>query len=301
MPSLLDVRKNIQSTRNTKKITQAMQLVAASKMKVFQRKMKHTRAYATDLLSALHVTRHSLSETSFGSAPNMATGVLFVVLSSDKGLCGSLNPQLLRALQKSERFTSLAAEDRHVVTIGKKAYEAMQRLAVDIPAHFEGLSEAFDPLDALRVIDPIITYWESGQCREVILVGPRYVNAFTFEVARTPLLPFTEELLAEALPDIPSGGDVAVFEPGLSEVRERLGMQVVQSMILKAFYELKATEFSMRMSAMKKATDAADDRIKALTLQFNKARQSAITMQLAELASANEAMSSEESYEIRES
>ncbi len=278
-----------------------MQLVAASKMKVFQRKMKHTRAYATDLLSALHVTRHSLAETTLGVVPPEATGVLFVVLSSDKGLCGSLNPQLLRALQRSERFTALRKEDRHVITVGKKAYEAMQRLAVDVPAHFEGLSETFDPLDALRVIDPIISYWESGKCREVILVGPKYINAFTFEATMSPLLPFTEQMLTQALPDVPEGGDVAVFEPGLSEVREQLGMQVVQSMILKAFYELKATEFSMRMSAMKKATDAADDRIKLLTLQFNKARQSAITMQLAELASANEAMSSEESYEIRES
>lgn len=278
-----------------------MQLVAASKMKVFQRKMKHTRAFATDLLLALHITRQSLFETALGVANPAATDTLFVVLSSDKGLCGSLNAQLLRALQKSEVFTALTPQNRHVITIGKKAYEAMRRLQVDVPEHFEGLSETFDPLDALRVIDPILERWSTGKYKQVLLVGPKYLNAFSFEPVITQLLPFTTGMLEAALPDLPDTGDVAVYEPDVSEVREQLSIQVVQSLLLKSFYELKATEFSMRMSAMKKATDAADDRIKLLTLQFNKARQSAITMQLAELASANEAMSSEESYEIRES
>jgi F-type H+-transporting ATPase subunit gamma len=300
--SLIEVKNQIQSTKNTKKITKAMQLVAASKMKRFQRMAVQTRQYAYGLVKALRLTQQQIAKTQYGQAHGDKH--LFVLLTSDKGLCGAMNTRLLRLLWKGELWNELPADKRTLITIGRKSTEAAKYQGVKVERSFIRVNEEMTPLEAMEIIDDILELWETKEYAAVHLISPWYVNAFTFETSIVTMLPLNDTQIAEFEKHVSaevvahtSEEGAHFFEPTRERVAEALAEQITQSLFIEAFYQLKATEFSSRMSAMKKATDAADDQIKLLTAKFNKARQAAITQQLAELASASEAMSTANSYE----
>ncbi|HBU27546.1 TPA: ATP synthase F1 subunit gamma [Candidatus Uhrbacteria bacterium] len=305
MPSLIDIRKRIAATKSTKKITKAMQLVAASKMKTFQRKFLSVRRYSESLLEALRLCDVLLTETVFAEKRENGS-TLFVLLTSDKGLCGAMNTKLIRTVFRSQEWQQLAADQRELMTIGRKAVEAARGMGLTPVESFSGLTETLSPLDALQVIQQIMSRWESGEVRRVILISPEYVNPFIFHIRLREYLPLTPECIRASLHQRRGTEQVgesqsleaSFFEPSQETVVQSIAENVVQSLFIEAFYELKATEYSSRMVAMKKATEAADDRIKALTNVYNKARQGAITQELSELAAANEAMSSQDIYEI---
>ncbi len=290
MPFLVEIKKKIGAVQNTRKITKAMELVAASRMKQFQRKAVGTRLYAWGLLDALQQDVTNLKEAVFGE--HRETGkVLFVILTSDKGLCGALNQQLIRMLWRSERWKALPPEERVLITIGKKSFEAATHAGITPLERFEGLSEQMTPVKALAVIDKILGYWERGEVREIVFVSPHYVNPFTFHPTLKTYLPFNAGMIethttwrGEAPTDPHEGETLIDFhEPSKERVGEALTIQLIETLFLQAFYELKATEYSSRMVAMKNATEAADEMVRSLTLSYNKARQGAITQQLAEL------------------
>lgn len=302
--SLIEVKQQIQSTKNTKKITKAMQLVAASKMKKFQKVAVNSREFSRMLVSALHLSGRSLEETSYGKA--LGEKKLFVLLTSDKGLCGAMNTKLQKTLFKSDLWIS-AGTQRELITIGRKSTDSAKYMDIEPKKSYVNISEEMTPLDALEIIDGILSEWDSGEYAEVHLVSPWYVNPFVFHSRIKQMLPLSQEMMniyleeaeiehqqKEALPD------TVIHEPSEERVAQGISLQIVRSMFTESFYQLKATEYSSRMVAMKKATEAADDQIKILTGKFNKARQAAITQQLAELASASEAMSTQNAYEIFE-
>lgn len=302
MPSLLEIRSQINATKGTKKITKAMQLVAASKMKAFQKTAGSVREYTFRLLDALRLTGGSLNDTIY--AERRDTGkVLFILMTSDKGLCGAMNNKLIRATFRSELWTETPESERLLITVGRKSTEAARGAGIPIVESFAGLKDKLETLDALAVINTVLNLWDEGDVRRVVLIAPEYVNPFVFHVRQRDYLPLTPDVVQNLLEahgqEKLEGAELeaAFFEPGREEVVYRIVQQVVESLFIEAFFELKATEYSSRMVAMKKATEAADDKIKDLTNVFNKARQSAITRQLSELASANEAMSSEHMYE----
>lgn len=298
MPFLVEIKKKIGAVQNTRKITKAMELVAASRMKQFQRKAVGTRAYAWSLLEALRQNAASLQETVYGERREEGP-VLFVLVTSDKGLCGSLNQQLIRTLWRSERWKSLAPQDRRLMTIGRKSYEAATHMGVQPIQRFEGLSEQMTPFKALAVIDVILGYWERGEVREVVFIAPHYVNPFTFYPTMKTYLPFTADMATmhlewrkppvdgrveeQAIREKYEEALIDFHEPSKERVSQALATQIMETLFLQAFYELKATEYSSRMVAMKNATEAADEMVRSLTLSYNKARQGAITQQLAEL------------------
>jgi len=304
MSSLLETKNKIESTKNTKKITKAMQLVAASKMKVFQRTSQNVKISTTDLLKTLGLCGTGILDVEF--AKRRETGkTLFVLLTSDKGLCGAMNARLTRHAFRSKEWLSLSPEDRLLMTVGRKAKDAAKTQGVIPVASFQGLQEQMSIVDALEVIGAILEPWMSEEVKQVYLIAPEYVNAFTFQTTIRSYLPLTPEIiqrqLNERVPGIilPERSEEASFiEPNLDRVVAVLAQRVVESLFVEAFYELKATEYSSRMVAMKNATEAADDRIRYLTRLFNKARQDAITRQLSELAAASEAMTHENTYEI---
>lgn len=303
--NLVEIRKKIASTRNTRKITHALRLVAANKMRRFQRKAEGTRAFAWMLMRGLSQTGNSLESLASGGRRNTGK-TLFVLVTSDKGLCGALNARLIRLLQQSARWNALAPDQRMVLTIGRKAAEAVRRNGWTSAGAFEGIKEDLGPLDALTIVDKILALWnEPGAFAEVVLVSPHYVNAFTSYPTEKTYLPFSEEMARSHLrwedPDAAARGvsptrssspsSAVLFEPDEERVSQALGDQLVQAMFLQAFYELKAAEYSSRMVSMKKATEAADDVVRTLTRAYHKARQSAITQSLAELAAAGAAVS----------
>lgn len=305
--SLIEVKNQIQATKNTKKITKAMQLVAASKMKRFQKVAVNTRAYTNGLVQALHLTHRSIADSKFGTSNGEKT--LFVLMTSDKGLCGAMNTRLLRLLFSGEEWNAIPEDQKDLITIGRKSTDAALYRGIKTIKSFTQIKEDLTPLDAIEIIDDILELWDGGEYAKVYLISPWYTNAFTFATRMNTMLPITTDLISEYAQHIEkSDQDIqerpdegaGYFEPNRERAAESLSLKLAENLFLEAFYQLKATEYSSRMVAMKKATEAADDQIKALTAKFNKARQAAITQQLAELASANEAMSSLNAYEIYE-
>lgn len=301
MPSLLEIRNQIDATKGTKKITKAMQLVAASKMKSFQKTAESVNEYTFKLLNAVLLSGGSMKETPFGEVRDSGK-MLFVLMTSDKGLCGAMNNRLIRKTFRSNLWKNTPESERLLITVGRKSAEAARIAGYETVAEFAGLKDKLETFDALEVIDAILTQWKTGEVKKVVLIAPEYVNPFVFNIRKRDYLPLTPESVVSLLGDGDESfedvsTEAAFFEPSQEAAVLALAQQVVESLFLEAFFELKATEYSSRMVAMKQATEAADDKIKELTNAFNKARQRSITRQLSELASANEAMSSEQLYE----
>lgn len=296
MASLLEIRKQITSVKNTRKITKAMQLVAASKRRKFQNRALASRAYVEELLAILANNLGSDMNSLYTQQRNEGSK-LFVIYTSDKGLCGALNNKLLKALFRSKAWKETPKNERLLITIGRKSHEFAKNNGIEVAKHFTGVSEQLSSLEAVEVIDGILEFWRENKCKEVVFVAPHYQNSFTFYPVRKQFLPFSKEMLAshvgkndqsEATVKTRSS-DFMLFEPGQETATLRLHELIVEGLFLQAFLELKAAEYSSRMIAMKNATDAADKMIDDLTLTFNKARQEAITQQIAELAGASAA------------
>jgi F-type H+-transporting ATPase subunit gamma len=314
MPFLAEIKKNISTTQSTKKITQAMQLVAATKMKFFQREGLNSRLYAWSLLEGHKICHQSIQNLPYAQKREQGK-VLFIFITSDKGLCGSLNVRMNNALFKSKRWLNIPEEERMLFTIGKKGYDTALRKGIKVEKNFPEINEYLDPLHALTIINVIIEYWKKELVKEIILVSTHYVNPFTSIPSFKTYLPFSLEMIKEHLrwrehhisdegvtltPDDMSKDQLIFFEPSLERVSEVLATQLVQALFLQAFYEFKASEYSSRMVAMKKATESADEMIHLLTLQYHKTRQSIITQQLCELASGSEAVTEEIDFAMME-
>ncbi len=293
--SLLEIRKRIGGVKNTRKITKAMQLVAASKMRQFQKRAVSTRRYVWDLIDLLEA---NLAVSSQYTEMRTEGQVLFVLYTSDKGLCGPLNNKLINGLFRSERWTSLKESERMLVTLGKKGHDFARNNGIHVDKHFSGVPEKMNNVDALKLVDELLGFWRSGAVKEIVLVAPHYKNSFTFYPVLKTFLPFSREMVESNIgteenkhrrhskPD-----DLMIYEPTKAHVISRLHEQVVSSLFLESFLELKASEYSSRMMAMQSATDAADKVTAELSLQYNKARQQAITQEIAELVGASAAIS----------
>lgn len=294
--SLLEIKKQITGVRNTKKITKAMQLVAASKMRAFQKKALSSRQYVWSLLDILGGMQHTTS--SYGEVRKEGKTV-FVLYTSDKGLCGGLNNQLEKSLIRSNKWLQTPESDRLLITIGRKATEFANVNGISIYKSFIGISEKLTTLDALTIIDELLELWNNKTSREILFAVPHYKNSFTFYPRLKAFLPFSSEMITsytkeheheEVNKENSEAGSYMIYEPSIERVEETLYEMVIRSAFLQSFFELKASEYSSRMIAMQSATDAAEKRVSSLTLVYNKTRQQVITQQLAEIVGAGEAV-----------
>lgn len=295
---LIETKKKIGSFRNTKKITKAMELVAASKMKFFQKKALNSRQFALDLLDILKINLKNDEVKNLFTEKRTEGKVVFILFSSDKGLCGALNNNLVKGLFRSKKWEETHEEDRILLTIGRKALSYAKFNNVKVAKSFIQLKEDMKPIDALDVVSDIIDFWKHHDVKEVVMVSPHYKNAFTYYPVLKTFLPFSIENLKphigedeEVEEEIKrSDNRYMLYEPGHTEVITHLTEELVTTLFIQAFFELKASEYSSRMIAMKNATDNADKIIEDLTLDLNKARQQVITNELADLINAGEAM-----------
>ncbi len=292
--SLLEIKKKISGVKNTRKITKAMQLVAASKRIQFQKKAVSTREFVAKQLCVL-ANNMSADSKSIFTEHRKSGYTAYVLYSSDKGLCGALNTKLINCLFRSEEWKNTAESEKKLVVIGNKAKTAANSRDIAILKSFVKISEAMSELEALELVSEIISIYLDPKCKQVKIVAPHYKNSFTFYPVIKTFLPFSEEMLETHIGSMeleitPKNHDFMIFEPSAEVVLDKLYQQIVQALFLQALYELKASEYSSRMIAMKNATDSADKIIKNLTLDLNKARQAAITQEIAELAGAQAAM-----------
>lgn len=295
MPAgLIEIKKKIKATKNTRKITKAMKLVAASKMKTFQRKAVSSRTYAWDLLEVL---RHNFKEEM--SSPLTETRekgkTLFILYTSDKGLCGALNSRILKTLMQSDLWQNTPEDQRLLMTIGKKSFDFANYRGIPVAKSFKGINEKMTLLEAVDLVDEIVKYWNHHKVKQVVMVAPHYKNSLVYYPVMKTYLPFSEEMIDQHVwAEQKAEGQVVdeevleheppiLYEPGKERFLEALIEQLVHTLFTQSFFELKAAEYSSRMIAMQNATDAAGDIIDQQTLKYNKARQAAITQEIAEI------------------
>jgi F-type H+-transporting ATPase subunit gamma len=282
MASQRDIRRRIQSSKNIKQITRAMQFVAASKLKRAQEATLASRPYAekldevlADLASVLSGEDHPLLVRREGGKR------LIVLITTDRGLAGALNTNTIRFA--AQKITETPG-DLTVVTVGRKGRDAMRRARVPLEAHFEGFGDRPTFADVLPLARLITDDYLAGTYAKVEIVYSHFVSTLTQRASLFELLPVTPGEDTKGIP-----GNQFIFEPSASAVLEQLVPRYVATRLFQAVLESKASEESSRMVAMKNATENAEELIEDLTLAYNKVRQSNITREMIEIASGAKA------------
>lgn len=279
MPSGKEIRNKIKSVENTRKITKAMEMVAASKMRKAQDRMRQARPYGEKIRRVAANLSHALTEYKhpfLQLRPTKSVGL--IVVTSDKGLCGGLNSNAMRlALNKIKVWEGQGVALK-VTCIGNKGYGFMQRLGADVISELVGVG---DTPHLERLIGPVkvqLDAYLSGDIDALYIAYTRFVNTMKQEPVIEQILPLSGDSVGSAK----TKWDY-VYEPDAKSVIDDLLVRYVEAIIYQAVAENIASEQSARMVAMKSASDNAKDVIGDLKLVYNKARQAAITKELSEI------------------
>jgi F-type H+-transporting ATPase subunit gamma len=282
MASGKEIRNKIKSVQNTKKITKAMEMVAASKMRKAQERMRAARPYAEKIrrlaanLSAANITDY---KHPFLVTKNDVKRVGLIVVTTDKGLCGGLNTNTLRTgLNALKDWESKGVTDMRVTCIGNKGLGFMQRLGAKVVSHVTQLGDTPHLEKLIGPVKVMIDAFQNGELDEVHLVYSRFINTMKQESQLEQLLPLTGERLGT-----PEGNWDYLYEPDAQVVIDELLVRYVEALVYQAVAENMASEQSARMVAMKAASDNAGSVIGELQLVYNKTRQAAITKELSEI------------------
>lgn len=279
MANTREIRRRIKSIKNTAQITKAMQMVASSKMRKAQLRALSGRPYATMLDQvAAHLAEQTgeITHPLLEVRPIKKRGVL--VITSDRGLCGALNTNLLRDVMKDDTGNSV------YITIGRKGRGALARMGKDILADFE-LKENFSFRDSKRISQLLMDKFLAGEIDSVDVYYSRFVNTLVQQPTLATLVPIRPETVTETEDGSQRGTDY-VFEPSAPELLGGLLPYFVHFEIYQNILDAHASEHSARMVAMKSATDNAKQLVKELTLEYNKVRQASITTELLEISTA---------------
>ena len=275
-----EILTKIKSVENTKKITKAMEMVAASKMRKAQNRMEATRPYAVKMRNVIgHLANaHSEYKHPYMTEREEVKRVGFIVISTDRGLCGGLNINLFKKAIFSMKEWSDQGVDIDVVTVGKKAGGFFKRFGGNIVAEVSGLGDTPELEQLIGSIKVMLDAYDEGRIDRLYLVENNFVNTMTQSPEVTTLLP----LVADEDPDMKHHWDY-IYEPDAQEVLEALLMRYIESLVYQGVVENIACEMAARMVAMKSATDNAGELIDELRLIYNKARQAAITQEISEI------------------
>ncbi len=288
MPSTRALKTRIRSVKSTKQITKAMQLVAASKMRKAQDIDKASAPYtkaASEILTYLsgqgETNRHPLFRVA-----EKVKGRLLIVIATDKGLAGAYDANVLKLYSRQLLDDDAAGVKNETIAIGRRASRFVSRVKdVDVVAAYQDLPD--DPAgNQLRaIVDAAVEAFRNEEVDAVDIVYTQFISSINQQATVQRILPagFTETEVSESIRS-------AEFEPSAEEVLDAVAYRLVEAQVYHALLTSRASEYVMRMMAMKNATDNATDLIDDLTLEMNKARQSAITQELAEISGGVEAM-----------
>ena len=288
-----EIRGKIKSFENTKKITKAMEMVSAAKMRRAQERMRSARPYADKIrnitanLSQANPEYHSPYMRKGGTSK--VTG--FVVVTADKGLCGGLNTNILRAVTTRLRDVQGAGGTAQAVAIGNKGFGFLNRIGVKVVSHATQLGDA--PL-LEKLIGPVkvmLDAFVAGKVDVVYLCYTRFINTMTQEPVIEQLLPLSASRLEQTAAEKAQHSWDYLYEPDAATVIEELLTRYIEALVFTAVAENMASEQSARMVAMKAATENAGTLIADLKLVYNKTRQAAITTELSEIVSGAAAIS----------
>jgi len=278
-----EIRTKIKSVENTRKITKAMEMVAASKMRKAQDRMKAARPYAEKIARvATHLAyAHPEYKHPFVIARDDVKRVGLIVVSSDKGLCGGLNTNAFRLVVNQMKQWEAAGAGIDVTAIGNKGLGFMQRLGANVVSQLTGLGDTPHMDKLIGPIKIMLDAYLEGRIDGLYLVYNRFVNTMKQEPTLTKLLPLSQ-MEDETEASLKTHWDY-IYEPDAKPVVDAMLMRYIESLVYQAVAENIACEQSARMVAMKSASDNAKNVIGELKLVYNKTRQAAITKELSEI------------------
>ena len=278
-----EIRGKIKSVENTKKITKAMEMVAASKMRKAQERMRAARPYADKIRNVSANLAHANPEYThpfMAVASSAAKAAGFVVVTTDKGLCGGLNTNVLRAVTGKLRELEGQGVKAETVAIGNKGLGFLNRIGAKVVSHATHLGDAPRLDKLIGPVKVLLDAYTEGRSNAVYLCYTRFINTMKQESVVEQLLPLAAERLQA---DAGQPGWDYLYEPEAKTVIDDLLLRYVEALIYQAVAENMASEQSARMVAMKSATDNAGTLIGELKLVYNKTRQAAITKELSEI------------------
>lgn len=304
MASLKNIKLKILSYKKTGTVTHAMEAVSAVKMRNAQERALGGRSYAAAALSVLErlsgtadVARHPLLREQTGKT-------CFLIITSDKGLAGSLNSGIIRRVEREIAQRSLEKGDTVIIALGRRGGDYFATRGYDVRMKQENVSDAISEAEMRNVTEKILEMHGAGEIGACFVVYQNFLSTFEQQPSVRQLVPITKELIAEMIAGIrPARGKYApqnteevihpaayTIEPDADSVLAVLLPRLLNIAVFHALLESKASEHSARMVAMKSATDKAKEKAKEFTRIFNKVRQAAITREVSEITSGIEAM-----------
>ena len=295
MASLKDLRMRIDSVKSTQKITSAMKMVAAAKLRRAQEQAEAARPYAERLASILSSVAGSLDSVSGG--PSMLTGTgknqvhLLVVMTSDRGLCGAFNSSIVREVRRTISYLQKEKKNIKILCVGRKGWSQLRRdyssNIIDLIENVGRQKLGFD--DAQTIANRILLMYDSGEFDLCTIVYNTFKSVISQVVTRQQLIPFASEVTEENREQKKAQINYE-FEPDEQQILEVLLPRNLSVQVFRALLENNASEYGARMSAMDNATRNAGEMIDSLTMSYNRTRQAVITKELIEIISGAEAV-----------
>lgn len=284
-----EIRTKIKSVENTRKITRAMEMVAASKMRKAQERMRAARPYAEKIRQvAAHLSRANPEyKHPFLVKRDVIKNVAVIIITSDKGLCGGLNTNILRLVVARMKEWEGENKGISICAIGNKGFSFMSRIGAKVKSHMIGLGDIPHIEKLIGAVKVMLDAYNAGEIDAIYISYNGFVNTMKQEPRMEQLLPLSSESLE------PANGSTwdYIYEPDAKVVVDELLVRYIESLVYNAVTENQASEQSARMVAMKAASDNAKEVIGELKLIYNKARQAAITKEISEIVGGAAAVS----------
>lgn len=281
MAGAKEIRTKIASIRNTQKITKAMEMVATSKMRKTQERMSMSRPYSESIRRVIsHIAKGNIEYKHPFLTPRAVKRVGYLIISTDRGLCGGLNINLFKTVLNELKKNKDQGIDVRVGLVGSKAISFFQSLGVEIRAQVSGLGDAPVMEDLVGIVNGMINDYRNGEIDEVYVVYNTFINTMSQKPTMQKLLPLpaleNDHLASKGSWDY-------IYEPSPKVLLDSLLVRYLESQVYQAIADNLASEQAARMVAMKAATDNAGNLIDELQLVYNKARQASITNELNEI------------------
>ena len=293
MANLKEIRKRISSVKSTQKITRAMKMVAGARLNRAQQRITALRPYAVSTGKVLQEVSAAALDTELHHpllARRDEKRTLLLVITSDRGLCGAFNSNITRRAEAIWREAEADGRELQMAIIGRKGRDYFRRRNAPIYRIFDGVWDNLDLEQAREVARGVLEPFVAGEVDAIYLVYNEFKSAMTQRVVAEPLFPLILEDEDAGAEPLAEQAREFIFEPSKEALMERLVPMYIEISVLRALYESMASELGSRMTAMDSATKNASEMIAKLTLQYNRARQAAITTELMEIIGGAEAL-----------
>lgn len=291
MQGTREIKRRIKSVKNTKQITKAMKMVAAAKLRRAQERAEESRPYTekmSEVISNISARNDTVEHPLLEVREIKKTG--YLVITSDQGLAGGYNSNLLRKLVVTIKQRHKSSDEYDIFVIGKKGREFLKRREFPIVGEITGLSDAPTFLEIKNIANTVVRMYAEGIFDEVYIYYNEFVSAMTQIPSEKKLLPLTN-LETDSNNEDSKLSAFIEFEPSAEDVLGVLLPRYAETLIYSALLNAKASEYGARMTAMESATNNSDEMIDALTLTYNRARQATITQEITEIVAGANALS----------